>query len=397
MKILCTTICFMGLTLMEVHGAPICPNTSGQDKSTKKIDLIKSMPPVRDQDGIGWCYGFTTADLLTHYLSKTKGRGVQGGNANSPNYLSKSYNVSAMGISSMYNQVKNDNYEKSLNGKSVSELKRKRIKVVPEGGTIIGALLVAKSRGFCFEKDISSEDFSYVADQRCAVKNQCQITEMLNIIYESPEYKDCCGHVDIIQKVFPSQKLKSIKAILANSEKHTALDNLVNSSCQEKFVKKLATDQPKVENKTIKIGQSPTELFKFLDNHLDRGIPVGIMYYADFLTGNPVNKSAHASSIVGKSFNTSTCEVEYILRNSWGRGCGSYLKENPKYTSCAKALKSEKNMNTYFAKIKACKKSFNPTYRNPRIRCDEPSGHVYVRKSDLAKHIYNTTAIQEDK
>lgn len=397
MKKLCSFVFIVGLGFIEVNAAPTCSNVPTKYKNTKAINLIREMPPVRDQDGIGWCYGFTTADLLTHYLYKTQGKSVQGRDIITPDYRAKKFNVSAMGIAGIYNQTKNKDYGKSLKNKSSADLKKSNKKVVAEGGTIIGALLVAKIKGFCFEKDISSEDFSYVSDHRCAIKNRCKITEMLNIIYESPKEKIGCNDLHTIQKIFPSLKIQNINNILIKSAKQTALDNLVNASCKKQFLKKLPTDQPKVESKTIKFGQSPNELMSFLDNHLDRGIPVGIMYFADFLTGNSGSVSAHASSIVGKAFNPETCEVEYILRNSWGQGCGPYLKENPSYTKCAKNIKSEKNSNTYFTKLKVCKNSFKPAYRNPRIRCDEPTGHVFVRQSDLAKQIYNTTAIQVDK
>jgi hypothetical protein len=31
-------------------------------KSCKQIDFRKQLPPIRDQDSIGWCYAFATAD-----------------------------------------------------------------------------------------------------------------------------------------------------------------------------------------------------------------------------------------------------------------------------------------------------------------------------------------------
>ena len=72
MKKLSAFFFILGLILTEVHAAPICPNASPGDKSTKVVNLIREMPPIRDQDGIGWCYSFTSADLLTHYLYKTQ-------------------------------------------------------------------------------------------------------------------------------------------------------------------------------------------------------------------------------------------------------------------------------------------------------------------------------------
>lgn len=397
MKKLSLFIFILGLTFIEAKAAPQCLNASMKDKGTKKVDLIQEMPPIRNQDGIGWCYGFTTADLLTHYLYKTKGKNVLNNNVPWADYRLKGFNVSAMGIASMYNQNKKIDYTKSLNNQSLMELHRTKKKVVAEGGTLSGAMTIVKEKGFCFERDVSSEDFSYVADYRCAVKNRCKISEILNIVYDGPKVKIGCDDLYTLQNVFPSLKLQNIKNILVKTSKQDALARLVNASCQKKFSNSFLSDQPRFESKTIKIGQPSNDLMNSLDNHLDRGIPVGIMYYADFLTGNSGSVSAHASSIVGKAFNPDSCEVEYILRNSWGRGCGYYVKENPNYTKCTKEIKSEKNSAIYFSKLTACKNNNKPIPRNPSVRCVEPSGYLYVRKSALAKQIYNTTAIQEDR
>jgi len=396
MKKISTFIFVLGLTLVKAQAAPAC-NAPAAEQATKKVNLINEMPPIKDQDSIGWCYGFTTADLLSHYLYKTKGKNVTGNNTPWADYRLKAFNVSPMGVSTMYNQANKNKYGDALKNQSSLELRRNKIKVVAEGGTLSGALNVVKDKGFCFERDVSSQDFSYVVDYRCAVKSHCNIGEILNIIYDSPKEKIGCNDLYTLQKVFPALKLQNIKGILVKSAKQEALSNLVNASCKKQFTSSFLSDQPRYESKTIQIGQPSTALMKSLDNHLDRGIPVGIMYYADFLTGSTGRKFAHASSIVGKAFNPETCEVEYILRNSWGRGCGYYRKENPKFAACAKTIKSEKDAKIYAMKLSACKKAHPVLWRNPRIRCEEPTGHVYVRKSDLAAQVYNTTAIQEDK
>lgn len=387
----------LGLLNTQAHGSTVCPNASPRDKSTKVVNLIREMPPIRDQDGIGWCYSFTSADLLTHYLYKTKGKNLQNNGVLNANFGSKEYSVSAMGIASKYNQsVPNKAaYTKSLSSQSSADLAKNKKKVVAEGGTLTTSLDIVKTKGFCFEKDISSSDFSYVSDKRCLVQGKCKISEVLNIIYDSKD-KLGCNDISPIKKVFPSLKLTDIYNILLKSSKQEALFNLSNAVCNKKFKSSLPSGQPQYQSKTITLGQSPNELLKFLESHLDRGIPVGIQYYADFLIGKPGSTYGHASSIIGKAFNPQTCEVEYILRNSWGQGCGYYIKNNPGYEKCMKGIKSEKNAKKYNLLSLACKNSNKPTPRNPKVRCESP-GHVYVSKSELAKQILNVTAIQEDK
>lgn len=397
MKKLSIFLIIFALTALKAYANSTCLNAPTEDKNTKKVNLIHEMPPMRDQDSIGWCYSFTTSDLLTHYLYKTNGKHIQLNDTPSVDYRLKPFNVSAMGIASMYNETIKSSYNNSLNNQSLKFLQRNKKKVVAEGGNLADAIRVAKEKGFCFEKDVSSQDFSYVTDFRCAVKNVCSIAEILNIIYESPREKIGCNDLTTIKGVFPELEIQKIASVLEQSAKQNALTNLVNATCQKKFSRKFQSHQPLIESKTIKRGESSHELMKSLDNHLDRGIPVGIMYYSDFLLGKPSSTSPHASSIVGKAFNPVTCEVEYILRNSWGHGCGYYVTENPEYKKCLEILNSSKNSITYFRKLLACRNNYKPIPRNPRVRCEEPSGYVYIRKSDLAKEIYNTTAIQEDK
>lgn len=384
----CALFFISGVMALESYAAPVCSNASILERNTKKVNLIKEMPPIKDQDSIGWCYGFAASDLLTHYLHKSKGRNVKG-NVDWADYRLKAFSVSPMAIASMYNQGKKSDYSSMLKNRSVLELERLKMKVVAEGGTISGALEVAKERGFCYERDVSSEDFSYVNDYRCAVKNHCNIGEILNIVYESPKSKIGCNDLFTIQKVFPALNINSIKNVLVRSAKQDALANLVNLSCKKKFTNSFMTDHPRFSTRTIKIGEPSGELMSFLDNRLDRGIPVGVMYYADFLTGGTGKNFAHASSIVGKAFNPATCEVEYILRNSWGRGCGYYMKENPGYPKCFKAAAN-------FEAQAACRRQYKSIPRNPRVRCEDPSGYLYIRKSELKNQIYNVTAIEED-
>lgn len=395
MKKISSLVLVLGLTLAEAQAAPACTNASPADQATKKVDLIREMPPIKDQDSIGWCYGFTTADLVSHYLYKTKGRNVKGNTTPYADYRMKLFSVSPMGVASMYNDTYKSAHGDALKNQSLMELQRNKMKVVAEGGSLPKALAVVKEKGFCFERDVSSEDFSFVADYRCALKSRCNISEILNIIYDSPKAQIGCNDLNTLQKVFPTLKLQNIKSILVKSAKQDALSNLVNASCKKQFTNLFPVDQPRFTSKTIQMGKPATELIKHLDQSLDRGTPVGIMYYADFLLGKTGRNFAHASSIVGKAFNPETCEVEYILRNSWGRGCGFYRKENPGYTKCANALKTEKNTKIYASKLAACKTEFKPVPRNPRVRCEDPSGYVYVRKSDLANQVYNTTAILE--
>ncbi len=75
-------------------------------------------------------------------------------------------------------------------------------------------------------------------------------------------------------------------------------------------------------------------LFRELDKALSKGKMVGVSYNAnglyqeEFRTGNFITKtlSNHASSIVGRYFNTESGTCNYLIRNSWGQGTQYILK-----------------------------------------------------------------------
>ena len=397
MKTLFFSIFILSLTQVtaQAKGEFTCVKTPAKDKLTKSVNLIREMPPIRDQDSIGWCYSFAAADLLTHYLYKTKGKNVQGNNTLATNYLKKESSVSAMGLATMYNQTHNPDYTKHLKGRSSSELDSMNKKVVAEKGSIISSLENVKNNGFCLERDVSSSDFSYVSDQRCVEKGRCQILEVINIIYDS---KDCetCKDYSPIKKIFPSLSIKDISKIILESSKQNALTNLVNATCFKKFKKNFPSNQPRFFSKTYKVATSEKQIFESVDKFLDRGIPVGIQYHSDFFFGKNTQLAKHASTLVGKTYNPKTCEVEYILRNSWGEGCGSFIQDNPKYRKCFTEAASISNKKEYNLKILNCKNTFKPIPRNPKIRCESP-GYLYIQKSELGKNITSVAAILEDQ
>ncbi len=379
----------------ELIAADVCSNIKSGDKSTKSVDLSGEMPPLRDQDSIGWCYGFVAADLMGHYLYKNP-KSVKGIVRKPMDFKTKDYSISALGVATLYNKVKNPDYMKSIRGKSLVDLNKEKKRVVAEAGGLNEALDIIKDHGFCFEKDASSEDYSFVEDSRCAFRHECKITEVLNIIYESSQPNVSCQDLSNIGRIFSGLNFKTINEILTNSERENALTRLVEASCKRQLKRPIFFGGPKTVNYNVEGGHKTEDMMKSLDNHLDRGIPVGVLYYSDFLNGVDRKSSRHASSIVGKRFNPQTCEVEYILRNSWGYGCGHYQKENPGYSKCFKELSTTGSPQQYYDNLMSCRKKFPPLLRNPKVVCDDSNSHVYIRKSDMQKYVYATTAIEED-
>jgi hypothetical protein len=384
-------------------------NICSPSKSFKAIDLQSEMGPPRDQDSIGWCYGFTGADLLGHYLYKTKAREVIGPDSRA-DYRSREFAVSAVGLSVFFNKERNKTYFGNIeNVKSADELAKKYKKnVVAESGTIHEAILAAKKTGFCFEKDLPSENFGFVLDHRCAVKGKCNLDEMLKIVFDEAAKPNGCENNPAIKKLFPLLKEKTISTILTLSERMSAIDRLTSVACKKHFTKHLFDEnKPEVFYETLNDPKSPkfqkgfaintpNDLMNKIDAVLDKNSPVGISYYSEFLLKeNGGDKAPHASSLIGKRFNPATCEVEYILRNSWGGHCDIYNRENPQYAPCTLTVKNETNPKVIYENTRKCRADFPPISRNSKVLCDPQTGNAYVSKSELMKHLYGLTYIKE--
>ena len=67
-------------------------------------------------------------------------------------------------------------------------------------------------------------------------------------------------------------------------------------------------------------------LFDEMDKVISNGELTGISYDANILSDidNEDDPGWHFSTVVGRRFNSSTNSCEYLVRNSWGRGCEGY-------------------------------------------------------------------------
>jgi hypothetical protein len=385
----------------QIFASNVCPN------ATSQVDLRSQFGPIRDQDSVGWCYGFTAADLLTHYLYKTNASEVANRDPNA-NYLNPKYAVSAVGVATFFNKYKNPDYFKNVHAKDSKELSTKYNKlVVPVEGSIPNSIEAVKKNGFCFEKDLPSENFSYSTDSLCLNEGKCNLLDTLNLVYDQTNNAQCSNYAPQIQKLFPNLPLAEIRSILTFSKKNEALERLVNIACLKKFNTRFISENRPI-TKYFELGKESSgdhfwskeiinseKLLDIIDSSLDSGTPVGITYRHQFLLGIKNSKETHISSLVGKRINPKTCQVEYILRNSWGRSCDIYKKENPNYGKCVRSISNFKDLIKVYENERKCLKSFPPVFRNSKIDCDQASGYVFISKEDLKHNILAVTYLDE--
>lgn len=442
---------------------------SSADLATKPVDLTSQFGELRNQDSVGWCYAFTAADLLTHYLHRT---GQLSGNIHS-----SEGNVSPVGIAAWFNKGYFKDYYKTVQKLNSSELdlfnQKMREKkaaegevwedllVVPEGGFIDTAINDAQNNGYCLEKDAPSESFSVVMAKFCMEKGICatDLKEILELIYDRAKFKAgdqkaICDLYEVAQAAYPNIPEKNLRSIMSKTARDRVFYDLASAACKNK----LKLKAPKPLAKTLAINEEINEpndkLFVLMDKLLDKGLPAGISYYSAFLKqSNAPQNDPHASSIVGKKYDPATCEVKYILRNSWGPGCSDYQTKTPAYWSCIKGdnkefskaksdLKdkihslqtsidkieekikkfnlpsSEKNalenqlsvmiseqidlqvkLDSYsiessFAKEVYCTDKNPAVYRNPKISCDPKTGYLSIGKNELKKYLTEVSYIE---
>lgn len=362
------SVFLVAMLAQNVSAAVQCPQASAKDKATRSIDRRKEIGPIRDQDSLGWCYAFAGSDLLTHYLShngkKFLPEDIKGSMTKRENM------VSPVGLAHFYNQETKPNYYNVIKDMNSTELaaynqaKAKEMKakgkswtnlnVVAEAGKMQRCVEEAIDNGFCLEKDAPSESFSHVLAKICSERKLCasSLMDVLKLIYDKAG-KDSlrssnpvkCDLYAVAKAAYPSIPETELKDIVSQTSRDKVYYDLAEAACQRELkyslMDKVTMTKPSLKSVGGSLGKNDN-LFDALDKKLEEGQIVGTMYYSAFLL-QPGAKAegGHASTIVGKRFNLKNCQVEYILRNSWGATCGYYYKENAKFNPCM----SSKEMN----------------------------------------------------
>lgn len=262
------------------------------------VDQTSNMPPVRSQGSIGWCYAHAAAGLIAH---KT---GVD---------------VSANAIAVNYNQTHENQYLIDIGPIKYGYIGQSNI----EGGYINQAIVASHANGYCLEEDFSTE----LPDSEQA-NFEAEI-DRLEALYE--EYTGYFGtswggNQDILEclnqnqptYLFPSVTINVLEAILKQSSRDEFVYNLMQEQCQEveinQAIRPHRIDAPAISNKK--------NLINKIDEQLNKGSIAAVQYDSDMLYNHKISTSlSHASTIIGRRFNDSTGECEYLLRNSWGDRC----------------------------------------------------------------------------
>lgn len=204
-----------------------------------------------------------------------------------------------------------------------------------EGGDPKTVLDNIMGNGFCTEEEVPSEGFDYQAKTApmqgyvppgYTMAPQKGVKAILNEgvgkYTASPNAENLCEATEAAKGIFPKLSQKEISDVLETSRKNDndAVDQLLKAACKKK---KIELPRPVVTSETVITAHDKG--MNAVQDLLKKGTPVGITYYPEVLSENPLTydkaskEGTHYSVLVGQRYNCDKGEPEYILRNSWGK------------------------------------------------------------------------------
>lgn len=279
---------------------------------------------VRNQDGLGWCYSYVAADLLSY---KTGNR------------------VSALGL------VRPGVYFDIV-------IPKERI----AGHTAEKTLNYISNQDYlCLESEISSTD--YELSKANKISNNLFLHDVLSdiqkiyfegreVLAKNNEAKEqgkplqCLSgkSMNRLKEIFPSVTCATALDIISKYTKHGFLDQLINKSCKKQKMPSFEV-QSHYETEYLVFKKN---LVNEVNSALVSKNIIGIGYNFAKIA-NMKGEANHASIIVGRKLNPKTKQCEYLVRNSHGKNCSARNPETRCDTSCASDFSKNCNReNGYF-------------------------------------------------
>ena len=318
----------ISFTVLGLFNLPAFAEDLGcRSETVLTIDLRSELGPLRDQDSLGWCYAYGAADQLDHWTLKNQG---------------KAAGISAIALALKYNSAKRrDNLEKwfAIPQDERKNARKQEAPVEARGGSPRRAMLLAIESGYCTEstapsKDLISSERFQAFLKRHQMRESTTLPELIDLTLskylaqtEPDSNLASCPVSEVASLFFPNAPFQDIQAILEQYSSHDLntepIDRLLEMNCQ-------SVEWKGRSPKPIQVDEDPESIFSTIDQQLDRGEIAGINYYpdifhfgADRLTqsiaaAKKTDHSSHYSTLVGKRWNCSTGETDYLLRNSWG-------------------------------------------------------------------------------
>jgi len=283
-----------------------CSDIDIRDKM--KPEVREHFSESRNQDGVGWCYAFAAADLMTAEVEKP---------------------LSSTHVSAIFNKRIDKNLFLKAGYKIGKLFSDGAFESSYEGGWIDRAIENSSDSGFvCTEAALPYDQNRYGETARVI-----NILEEIKKDIDDKKEANVCASIEVIRNhSFRNLKVEDIYRILEEENLNRALSEIINKNCKGQLVK---VDDYKV--KTLKRPHAHTRRnetfssakrrakkkamknFAVIGNVLSKGKPMGVSYNVKHVTHQD---GLHASVVTGRRWKNGKCQFK--IRNSWGNSCSAY-------------------------------------------------------------------------
>jgi hypothetical protein len=258
--------------------------SSEAKKCQPSVDMRNSaLGDVRDQDSVGWCYAFAGSDLLTYKLGKKI----------SPADIAMNNNDGWV----------NNLFKKAGWGEQDFDI-----------GWASSAIEATKAKGgACLEASLRSEDNGY--------SSLFSTLEEINKSKKNTSSPSSFSCVSAVKSIFPNLAPREIQEAVDKLGRTELLNMLSDKACKPRL--NIAGLKTQSHSAIFESGRN--QLFDEIDKQFSKKNIVAIAYNANSLYDKDTKSFGfHESVLVGRRYNQKNGECEYLVRNSWGRGCSSY-------------------------------------------------------------------------
>ncbi len=296
--------------LLLIHTIP------ARSENCSNVDLRDKFGPVRNQDGVGWCYSFAAADMIGF---KNNGRARVSAAELVQQYMSTPILKSQTLAVNTVGQ-----YEYINTYKDASDKYR--------GGQVHEILKLAANKGVCLEKDIPSE----LNGGPTINEAYSQIIGLTKHVKHNSRYvNNCIQASSYYRNFFPRLSVREIQSAMNTAAYQGVISKLQAQSCKTRYAADFQASEVGFESR------DKQKMAQIIRSQLDANKPVAIGYRIGLIMNHANPNGGHGSVLVGRRKNRAGA-CEYLIRNSYGRSCDGY--KNPSKCNQGNIWVTEKDL-----------------------------------------------------
>lgn len=293
---------FILLTLTSTL-AGIASANAPQEDSCTPVDLRNRYPFFKTASDQGSrtenCYAFAAADLVSTRLNRE---------------------VSALDIS--------NTFEESSAGKLFSVLSI-------QGGLPHWAIEAARKKGFCSAERVRSSGGVLLSKSETSLSNLKKTLADLKALgaqltalqpEDRAKFLQCRQlPVEGLEYFFPKMKIEDVISVLSSTPSEKILSQMISFNCDQNRIEadfKMVSDWG--------FGSRFSHLAELTtNNQLSSGNGIALGFRGYLLRNIYVPEGEHAALIIGRRWDLTHHQCEYLIRNSWGTDCNKKRLYDP--------------------------------------------------------------------